>query len=88
MSYLKLTTILGKQENGDVKAITLNGHWNIDSAIKRGRNSKIIGEMTITHHTNDLSGMGRSGHDGRWSVNEANTPAKMAAWSEFGVEHQ
>ena len=88
MSYLKSTIILGKKENGDAKVLILNGHWNIDSAIKRGRNSKIIGEMIIIHYRNDLSGMGRSGHDGRWSANEANTPAKMAAWSEFGVEHQ
>lgn len=86
MSYLKQTVISG-YANNEFKCLIVRGHWNIQSAIKRARNSKIEGQINIRHAVADMSGKGRGGHDGRYIVDADNNFVKKSSWSEFGVEH-
>ena len=86
MSYLKQTSIAGNTDDG-FKCLIMHGHWNIESAIKRGRRSNIIGNMSITHQIFDMSGHGRGGHDGRYIVSTNNIYCRQSDWSEFGIEH-
>jgi len=85
--FKNYTKITGRKCNCEFKSLSLNGHWNIQSAITRGRKSGIIGEMSIEHAVLDTSGGGRGGHDGRYTVNADNSFTKNADWSEFGKEH-
>ena len=91
MSFIKKTIITGRlKRTGLTHAMALNGHWNIESAIRRAQKA-YSGHVTITHDVMDTSGMGRSGHDGRWEVNldnDNNEITKTSNWSEFGVENR
>lgn len=85
--FSKYTRISGRQSNGEFKSISPNGHWNVQSAIARGRKSGLVGEISIEHAVLDTSGGGRGGHDGRYTVNADDTFIKNSDWSEYGVEH-
>ena len=87
MTYHKCTTIAGAMRNGKQKCLTPRGHWNLDSATRMGRKSGLVGTMRIAHEVSDLSGRGRGGHDGRWTVGPRGKITKLATWSEFGREH-
>jgi hypothetical protein len=87
MSYYKFTSVSGRKADGSFHGVTVNGHWNIHSAIKRARMSKIVGKIVVEHCVSDRSGKGRGGHDGRWVVDEKDEHTKVAKWSEFGKEH-
>ncbi len=86
MGYLKQTVISGLT-NKEHKCLVMRGHWNIDSAITRARESGIVGEINIKHNVCDMSGRGRGGHDGRYIVNSDDSYSKASEWSEYGVEH-
>lgn len=87
MSFYKFTSVSGNKADGSFHCVTVNGHWNIRSAIKRARMSNLVGDIHVEHCVADMSGKGRGGHDGRWIVNANDEPTKVAKWSEFGKEH-
>jgi len=87
MAFKKTTIITGKTKSLEFKCLIMAGHWNIKSAISRARKSKIKGKINIEHSVWDMSGKGRSGHDGRWTIGHDDSVLKKAEWSEFGKEH-
>lgn len=87
MSYRKSTVISGYKQDHEFKTLMLHGHWNISSAIKRGRKSGLVDSFGIEHKIFDNSGHGRGGHDGRWVIDADNNARKVADWSEYGKEH-
>lgn len=84
--FKKLTIVSGSNAAGEFEFINLNGHWNLKSAIRRGRR-QIVGEMKIEHTVLDMSGGGRGGHDGKWTVAADDSINKQSSWAEFGAEH-
>lgn len=81
------STVISGRKNGELKCLIMSGHWNIDSAINRGRKSGLTGQMSIEHSVSDTSGGGRGGHDGKYTVSDNDVCCRQSNWSEFGQEH-
>lgn len=84
MAYYKFTSISTSQPGFDCQ--TRNGHWNPTSAANVLRNKGCTEPIRVEHCVSDLSGHGRSGHDGRYVVIPDGNITKVANWSEFGIE--
>ena len=85
--YHKYTMISGKNAVGEFKSFSPTGHWKLSTAIQYGRRHGIRSNLQIRHDVVDGSGKGRSGHDGRWVVDENDQATKKADWKEYGKEH-
>ena len=75
----KHTFIGGFHESGEQKTAFLYGHWNLESAVRYGRERLGLQVFNIEHSV--LAEKGRGGHDGRWAVN-GDTVTQTAMWKE------
>ena len=49
-------------------SVALSGHWKPETALKYARRHGCIGEITVAHHTGDMSGRGRGGRDKEFKI--------------------
>ena len=86
MSFTKYSLISGRR-NGEFWCETPRGHWKPANALKLSRRRGVDPTtVELEHCVGDLSGKGRSGHDGRWENDGRGNLVKVAAWSEYGQE--
>jgi hypothetical protein len=88
MSYFKFTCFIGRDDSGEIVTGTRSGHWRAETVARAARKAGIVGQIEFAHNVGDLSGRGRGGHDGRYTIDAKGVVTKKAAWSEFGEEHQ
>lgn len=67
------------------ETISRTGHWRVDAcerlAAKKGQQL-----FSVEHKVFDMSGRGRSGHDGRWQLDhDSGKLVKVEKWSECEI---
>lgn len=74
--FIELTAPVGTNErHAQIKTnltrycvMVLRGHWNPASAAKAARRAGVVGNVSITHSTADMSGKGCGGYDAAFIV--------------------
>jgi len=84
--YTRKTSISGLDDSGEHKFQLRAGHWSLPAAIRAGRRVGIVGRMRIAHNVYDLSGHGRGGHDGEWTVAADDSVSRASMWREGNRE--
>ena len=70
MSYERRTIVSGKTTQGEQVFASLAGHWKIVSALRWARRANATGPVRIELAVYDMSGRGRSGHEGVFVASE------------------